>query len=100
MSAERIRQPSSEAAKVDKEKSGNSIENMRTLPELEEDVDADLGNVAGRVLEGPHDRVDDELEVLLRYHEEGLEAALVDRSQQDEELKANQRIAVRSAPDQ
>jgi hypothetical protein len=44
-----------------------------TLPELEKEQETDLADVAIGVLEGPHDRVHDELEVRLRDHEERCE---------------------------
>mmetsp|Transcript_27650 Transcript_27650/g.70460 ORF Transcript_27650/g.70460 Transcript_27650/m.70460 type:complete len:1163 (-) Transcript_27650:210-3698(-) len=55
--------------------------------QLEEGVEARLGHVALRVLEGPLDRLDDQREVALVREQRG-EAVVVDRAQEVEEVCA------------
>lgn len=58
------------------------------LEQLEQDAESGVSHISHRVLEGPDDRVEDQLELRGRDGEEGCEAVVVDRLEHHEEVCA------------
>lgn len=73
-------------------KFGTGLRNV--LQKVQQNVQSSLSNVSFRVLERPHDRVNDQLEVVRVDCEEGLKAVAVDGSQQVEEVDSVFRIVL------
>ena len=68
---------------------GSSVfELLDVLEELEQNLQAGVGDVAHRVLERPDDAVEHELELGRGYAEEGGEAEVVDGLQEEEEVRS------------
>jgi hypothetical protein len=59
-----------------------------TFPQLEQNPHASLSDVSCRMLEAPHNAVNDKFEVLLRHEEERREAVAIDRADEVKEVLA------------